>query len=330
MGKTKVSVVCLTYNHERYLEKCLEGFVSQKTDFAYEVFVHDDASTDNTVSVIERYAKKYPEIIKPLYERENQYSKGKNITSNIVLTLVESEYVAICEGDDYWIDENKLQNQVDALDNYSQCHMCVCRTRVVNESGEETKKMMPRITIPSGLIDSKKFLEYCNYNTFHTSGLVMRTSDMKEYFENDRFFAKNCPVGDIPYRLYFASLGPVFYVSNIMTCYREGSISSVQKITLSTLSKKIEMHKKLIKTYSRFDEFTNYQYSNFCREKKLLHEFGILYCEGKYRSLLDSKYRNIFKYMNYKRKIDIVVSAFFPLLAKMLKKKILGTSHLGL
>ncbi len=333
MGNTKISVVCLAYNHERYIEKCLEGFISQKTDFAYEVFVHDDASTDNTVKIIERYAEKYPEIIKPYYEKENQYSKWKkisSITSNIILTLVKSEYIAFCEGDDYWIDENKLQDQVDALERFPQCHMCVCRTRVVHESGEATKRLMPKMMIPSGLIDSKKFLEYCLDETFHTSGLVMRAAYMKEYYKHNTYFARNCPVEDIPYRLYFASLGPVFNLSNIMSCYRSGSVSSVQKITSSTLSNKIEMHKKMIETYRNYDEFTKYQYSDYCRINILRNEFGILYCEGKYRSLLDPKYRNVFKYMNFKRKTDIVVSAFFPLLAKKIKKIILGTTNLGL
>ena len=333
MGNPKISVVCLTYNHERYLEQCLEGFVSQKTNFAYEVIVHDDASTDNTAKIIEKYTAKYPEIIKPLYEKENQYSKWKKIspiTANIILSLVRSEYIAICEGDDYWIDENKLQNQVDALDKHPQCHMCVCRTRVVNESGEATKRIMPKIMIPSGLIDSKRFLEYCLNENFHTSGLTLRTAYMKDYYKHNCYFAQNCPVEDIPYRLYYASLGPVFYLSNIMTCYRTGSVSSVQKITSSTLSKKIEMHRIMIETYRKYDEFTKHQYSDYCRENILRNEFGILYCKGKYRSLLNPKYRIVFKHINIKRKIDIVVSVFFPLSAKMIKKIILGTPNIGL
>lgn len=330
VSNSKISVICLTYNHERYLEKCLKGFVRQKTNFAYEVFVHDDASTDNTVKIIERYAGKYPEIIRPLYEQENQYSKGKNIVSNIVLTLVKSEYIAICEGDDFWIDPNKLQNQVDALDRYPECHMCVCRARVVNEGGKETEEVLPKKMIPSGLIDSKKFLEYCIDETFQTSGFVMRAKYMREYYENNRYFAQTCPVGDIPYRLYFASVGPIFYFSNIMTCYRSGSLSSIQKITSSTLTKKIEMHKKMIETYRKYDEFTKHKYSHFCREKILRNEFGILYCEGNYKSLLDSKYRSIFKSMNKKRKIDILISAVFPFLTKIIKKIVLGTSNLGL
>lgn len=70
-----VSVYCLAYNHEKYIKDCLEGFVKQKTNFKYEVIVHDDASTDNTANIIKEYADKYPDIIKPILQKENQYSQ---------------------------------------------------------------------------------------------------------------------------------------------------------------------------------------------------------------------------------------------------------------
>ena len=97
----KVSVYCLVYNHERYLHTALQGFVNQKTDFSYEVFVHDDASTDNSKSIIEKYAQEYPEIIKPIYQQENMYSKGIDIFATFILPKMSGEYIAICEGDDY-------------------------------------------------------------------------------------------------------------------------------------------------------------------------------------------------------------------------------------
>lgn len=77
--KIMVSVYCLTYNHEKYIRDTLNGFISQVTNFKYEVFVHDDASTDKTASIIKEYANKYPNIIKPIFQTENQYSKGIRI-----------------------------------------------------------------------------------------------------------------------------------------------------------------------------------------------------------------------------------------------------------
>ena len=121
-----VSIRCLVYNHEPFLRQCLDGFVMQKTSFPFEAIVHDDASTDGSVAIIREYAEKYPDIIKPIYETENQYSKGT--LSKIIINAChpDAKYIAYCEGDDYWTDPDKLQLQVDFLethpDYYMTCH----------------------------------------------------------------------------------------------------------------------------------------------------------------------------------------------------------------
>lgn len=86
----------------------------QKTNFKYEILIHDDASTDKTASIIKEYEGKYPDLIKAIYQEENQYSRGNNVNF-ILLERAKGKYLAFCEGDDYWIDENKLQKQVDFL-----------------------------------------------------------------------------------------------------------------------------------------------------------------------------------------------------------------------
>lgn len=111
-----VSIRCFVYNHEPFLRQCLDGIVMQKTNFKFEAIVHDDCSTDNSVSIIREYAEKYPEIIKPIYETENQYSKHDNSLKNIMDSACTGKYVALCEGDDYWTDPFKLQKQVDILE----------------------------------------------------------------------------------------------------------------------------------------------------------------------------------------------------------------------
>ncbi len=111
-----VTIRCLTYNHEPYIRQCLEGFVMQKTNFRFEAIVHDDASTDGTAAIIREYAEKYPDIIKPIYETENQYSKHDGSLRRIMDAHTHGKYVAMCEGDDYWIDPLKLQKQVDFLE----------------------------------------------------------------------------------------------------------------------------------------------------------------------------------------------------------------------
>lgn len=119
-----VTIQCLTYNHEPYIRETLDGFVMQKTSFRFEAIVHDDASIDGTADIIREYAEKYPDIIKPIYETENQYSKQDGSIRRILNAHTHGKYVAKCEGDDYWTDPYKLQKQVDFLESHPDYVMC--------------------------------------------------------------------------------------------------------------------------------------------------------------------------------------------------------------
>ena len=124
-----VSVICLAYNHSRYIRKCLDGFVMQQTDFRYEVIIHDDASDDGTDLIIKEYADRYPDIFVPVYQTVNQYSQGVPIGKVFLYPRAKGKYIAECEGDDYWTDPLKLQIQVDFLEQHPDyafiCHRFV-------------------------------------------------------------------------------------------------------------------------------------------------------------------------------------------------------------
>lgn len=129
----KLSICCLAYNHEFFIRKCLDGFMMQKTDFPFEVLIHDDASTDNTPQIIREYQSKYPDIIKPIFQKENQYSKGIWITGIHQLPRAKGKYIAFCEGDDYWTDPYKLQKQVDFLETHPDYSLCCHRYQVFDK-----------------------------------------------------------------------------------------------------------------------------------------------------------------------------------------------------
>ena len=116
-----VSICCTAYNQEEQIRECLDGFVMQQTNFRFEAVVHDDASTDGTATIIKEYAEKYPDIIKPILETENQYSKHDGSLERIMNEAATGKYVAWCEGDDCWIDPLKLQKQVDYLESHPDC-----------------------------------------------------------------------------------------------------------------------------------------------------------------------------------------------------------------
>ena len=112
-----VSIVCIAYNQEKYIRDTLNGFLSQIVDFNYEIIIHDDASTDKTLEIIREYEKMKPDIFHAIEEKENQYSKG--LLSNVImnmLTMCRGKYISFCEGDDFWIDQHKLQLQIDWME----------------------------------------------------------------------------------------------------------------------------------------------------------------------------------------------------------------------
>lgn len=115
--KPVVSILCDTFNHEGFIKETLEGFLKQETIFPFEIIVHDDASKDATPAILKEYAERYPLIIKTVLQKENQYSQKINFWSDVTFPMAQGKYIALCEGDDYWIDELKLQKQVDFLEN---------------------------------------------------------------------------------------------------------------------------------------------------------------------------------------------------------------------
>ena len=124
-NKPLVTITCVAYNEADYICRTLDGFVMQKTNFPFVALVHDDVSTDNTADIIKEYAARYPDIIVPIIEKENLFSQKKlESTMNEHIARTGCKYVAICEGDDWWIDPLKLQKQVDYMEAHPDCVMC--------------------------------------------------------------------------------------------------------------------------------------------------------------------------------------------------------------
>ena len=114
-----VSITCVAFNHKNYMHTTLDSFLMQETSFPFEILINDDVSTDGTVEILKEYEEKYPNIVKPVYQTENQYSLGVN-TMAILFPYIKGKYVAFCDGDDYWVDEKKLQIQVEQMEKHPE------------------------------------------------------------------------------------------------------------------------------------------------------------------------------------------------------------------
>lgn len=141
----KVSVVSITYNHEAYIREALDGFVAQKIDFPVEIIVADDASTDATPAIIQEYASRYPDLFRPILRPENV---GPNANATGALSAARGEYLALCEGDDFWTDPLKLSKQVALLDRRPETALCFHPVRVISEDGCAKQLLHPPPPVP--------------------------------------------------------------------------------------------------------------------------------------------------------------------------------------
>lgn len=212
-----VSIICTAYNHEKFIRYALDGFLMQKTNFKYEILIHDDASTDKTASIIKEYEVKYPDLIKAIYQEENQYSRGNNVNF-ILLERAKGKYLAFCEGDDYWIDENKLQKQVDFLKkniNYSAVYHNVL---VIDENNVEYKEEQYNFPFHDEYTVRKKEL-YPGTLCGQLASLVC-INFWKELVKNKSEYS-SCKVnGDVKLNLFLSMYGNIKYFKEIMSCYR--------------------------------------------------------------------------------------------------------------
>lgn len=306
-----VSILCLTYNHEKYIRQCLDGFIMQKTNFPFEVIVHDDASTDNTVAIVREYEEKYPDIIKPIYETDNQYSKGVKITATIMFPKAKGKYLAFCEGDDFWVDPLKLQKQYDAMEQNSDCHLCVCRVLKVEENGSHTASSFPDFKMKTGVIKRTAFFKIISHSyAFQTSGYFLKSEDYRYYANNMPQFAKLCPVGDIPYQLYLGNIGNVYYIDSIMSCYRLNGISSWNtRMKNGSRGKMASHYEKMIITIKEFDIFTQKTWHTFCKYMIRKYTYLLLLYNNKYKMLLAPKYWSFF---GFKEFLFALSHALFP------------------
>ena len=252
-GPVMVSICAVCFQHAPYLRQALNGFLSQKCDFRVEILVHDDASTDGSGEILREYADRYPEIVKPLIQTENQYSRGiTNLSGVFNFPRAEGKYIALMDCDDWWCDEEKLALQVAYMEAHPECSLCVHAAEVRNDNGEMTDRnlMRPyredRILTPQELVDKA--------GAFPFGSMLFRREMVRELPD----YYVNCPVGDRPLELMAAALGYAYYMDRPMSVYRfngAGSWTNSMK-TGDYVKKQNDYARAMRAMYEGFDEAT--------------------------------------------------------------------------
>lgn len=277
-----VSVYAVVYNHEPYIRQALESFVTQKTNFKFEVIVHDDASTDNSAKIIQEYAERYPSIIRPIFQTENQYSKGVNIITKYIAPKTRGKYLATCEGDDCWISTNKLQKQFDFLESNSDFVACAHNTKRIN-----CYNLIHYSTIMYPKRDQELSMNDILYGGYQTSSLMYR----REYlFNRPAFFTIQPDVGDFPLAIFLRFSGKIMRFGSVMSLYRlttKGSWTYRQKKDVRI---QIQNANNRIKMLKAANEWSQYKYNSEFEERILYSKFIILLKEKKIRETLKKPY----------------------------------------
>lgn len=264
-GSIIVAINCMVYNHEPFVRQCLEGFVMQQTNFHFVAIVHDDASTDKSADIIREYAERYPDIIYPIYETENQYSKHDGSLSKIKDEAIQSlnpKYVATCEGDDYWTDPMKLQKQVDFLEKNPEYVMCAHNYTIFEQN---TGKTYPchnynhREYKQNGAVS---YLPFTYYDGWFTTPLtcMVRHADYLYTMPREKFkyFL------DQSYYYYVLKRGKGVLLRDIMGVYRvhQGGIYSgstmefnyCRSVSILTTIYKLEKDKKILPLLQQYEK----------------------------------------------------------------------------
>jgi glycosyltransferase involved in cell wall biosynthesis len=245
----KVSVLVMTYNHARFIRQCVDSALRQKLDAPYEILISEDCSTDGTREIVREYERAHPRLVRALWSETNVR------TNAVVVRGVEAargQYVALLDGDDYWLSDDKLQRQVDFLDGHPECVICFHNARVIHDDGSRP----PWNWTPPDHPEITTFEDLWMGNFIATSSTVFRrgvVSPIPSWYE--AYF----PITDWPLHLLHAERGRIGYINEVLGVYRyhEGGyyspLSETDKLTAT------------LRFYERMNASTGYRHDTLAR-----------------------------------------------------------------
>lgn len=305
----RVTVVCTAYNQEKYITDAIEGFLMQETDFDYEIIIHDDASIDQTPSIIREYQKKYPQKIKIIMQTENKYSKGENIIEKYMLPLAQGDYIALCEGDDYWTNAFKLQKQVEALDNHPEVDVCAHSAIVVDaESKNKIGEIKPAV---QNMIFSVKDVIEGDGGFVATNSLMLR----KQVYNDDMPTFRKVYKIDYTLQILASLRGGMIYLSDYMSAYRSCSDMSWTTKMMNNTQEYCKHFEKVIHVLEQLNIDTNRKYEDVILRRIRFQRLYILETKKKYKEIFYNK--DIISELSLKQKIKLWLKAKFPWLIKL-------------
>lgn len=251
MKKPICTVLLVSYNHKNYIAKAIESVLEQKTQYEFKLHIFDDGSIDDTAKIIKNYAKKYPKKIKAFTSKKN---KGAQANIWKAYKSVDTKYCALLEGDDFWCDENKLELQINALEENPECSFCAHQTKIINENDVCRPLAHEQLIVKNKNVLNKNIISYVDIENElkgfmnHMSSRLIRMScvDLKKIKYKEAFLYDNC-------QFYYLLLkGDMYFINKTMSCYVQ---TGEGRFTSLSAYKRIDMH---IRALNDFNSETNF------------------------------------------------------------------------
>ena len=254
----KVTVCCICFNHEKYIQDSLQGFFSQKTQFAFKVLIYDDLSTDMSRKIITKWQNKYPKIIETVFPKENQHSKG-NRPLYFLLPKVNTPYIAFCEGDDYWCSDSKLERQFSLLEEKTDFNIC-CHPSYTLQNETLLNLNYGKIESRKGLIGQEKIIEVSG-GLMPMASIFIRTNALTKYYSDyPELYKKYLRHSAI--QIISSISNGALYLNDTMAIYRsmhEGSWSLRNK---KDINNRLDNFKEFIKRNEYLKHITENKYDH--------------------------------------------------------------------
>lgn len=315
-----VSVIMLAYNHEKWIEKAMMSVINQKTKYKYKIYIHEDCSTDGTRAIVQKISKDYPDLVIPIMPEKNRHSQGIRIIADILLPMLKGKYVMICEGDDYWTDENKIEMQISYMEQHTDCSLTFGNAQIVDTEGRYMRNALPDyMWKDEGLLRKLLGSGDCNFTTEEMILLdFVPTASLCFRYDSVNILNKLSDSCDLAMRLAAAYNGNyTHYFNRILSAYRTGNPNSASGSIFGSfelLYKHFYMRHKQI--YGKFNEVTNNMYSDTINKvldrKMIIALLAKSYSEAKKQNRFNELYSNV--------RLKELVKYYFPCIFKLIKK----------
>ena len=290
-----VYVSCMTFNHAPYIVDAMNGFTMQETNFPFVCTIVDDASTDGEQEIIKQYLNEHFDLedknvvrqeetddyvltfarhktnlncyFAVFFLRYNHYSIKKSKVPYTSQWRDKAKYIAICEGDDFWVDKRKLQIQYDFLRKHSDYTMVFTAINLLFSDGRQEQEHRYRhdndsCDVRDCILLGGGYLKLAS---------MMFVRGKEEYFS----WIRNSPVGDCPMALSLFSRGKVMYMDRVTATYRVNAVGSWTQSNYSSFRKKFKHNKVASQMWKSFDRFSDYKYHKIIKRKLLTNYFNL-------------------------------------------------------